>query len=262
MKPLLLHFLRHIWHSKILFSVLLISIFIHYSALSLLRSSSVTVQGVVSTIGARQGFYISVFLDLFCGFFLSAAFGIWLMTYFYEKTRASLYFVLPISKWIHVASHAIIFVLLVFFQKIVSLILYLSIFKNEAFTFLGSNLSVFLISHLFELLVFLTMSFVLALGSLVLGPVVTFFAAGIYFFVSQIFGIFFKFNWSALLNTQTPKVDGIKSLYDVLPPVGNIIFDLRVLMGGENTTAWGLWAVWLAIFVSCFYFKIKSRPQY
>lgn len=262
MKPLLLHFFKHIWHSKILFSILFISILIHYSALSLLRSSSVTVQGVVSTIGARQGFFISIFLDLFCGFFLAAAFGIWLMTYFYEKNRGSLYFVLPISKWVNVASHAILFIFLVLFQKIVSLILYLMIFKGEAVTFLGSNMSVFLVSHLFELLVFLTISFILALGSLVLGPIVTFFAAGIYFFVSQIFGIFFKFNWSGLLNMETPRVDGIKSVYDILPPVGDIIFDLRVLMGGESTSSWWLWLIWLSIFVSCFYFKIKSRPQY
>ena len=84
------------------------------------------------------------------------------------------------------------------------------------------------------------------------------------FFVLQVGGAVLKFDFSQFMAEPPPALNSARSIYQFLPPLGEMVFDLRhgfkephlVL----NHTV--LWAVWFGIFVCLFRWKIRMPAKY
>ena len=101
--------------------------------------------------------------------------------------------------------------------------------------------------------------FAFALSSMVFGQVPTFFFGMITFFALQGFGSLFRFGVEHVYNAT----DGFwywgPRVYRLLPPVGEVVFDLKEGFNKsfESYEHFWLWGVWLVIFVLLFRLKLR-----
>jgi hypothetical protein len=107
---LLLQNYRHILRTRLLAFLLAFSVLIQFMGLRLLNNVSFDFDGHMvlgSLIDKRDVIFVSLFLQLFTGTFLSAVYGIWMVPYLHRGPRSPLTFTLPVPKWMYPVSYAL-----------------------------------------------------------------------------------------------------------------------------------------------------------
>jgi hypothetical protein len=117
---------------------------------------------------------------------------------------------------------------------------------------------------LMETLAFEVFAFAFAVSAMTFGQIPTFFLATLTFFVLQITGAVLKIDLAHYISGPLPSLDRIRAIYDAFPPIGELVFDLRhgfvepgLLLGHSLR-----WAVWLAVFVLIFRWKLRYPARY
>lgn len=254
----------HIIRSRLFFLVLIFSFFIQFVGIHILHSATIHFQGVLSRMGPKEGVFVSLFFELFTGAFLSAVFGIWLMPYAHQGSRSALTFTLPISKWYFALSYSLSMLALLIVQHVMMLTCYglvfgFTTFLSSAFPWQG------LISCLLlETLAFEVLSFAFAISSMTFGQIPTFFLGTIVFFLFQLGGAFFKIDLEQYMIENTLTLRVARLIYQALPPLGELVFDLRHGFATPSLLFWHSlsWAAWLGIFAGLFRWKTRFPAKY
>jgi len=226
---------------------LLFAFLVPFIGLKMMGLVNEHLQGVVSAVVGYDTLFVALFLQLATGAFVSAVYGIWLVPYLHQGMRGPLTFAMPLSRWCFPAAYGITALGLLVTQH---LILLLSFGLNFGFsTFLAkdfpwSGLAGVLV---LETLAFETLTFVLACLALVLGQIPTFFLGAVGLFVLQMGAAFFRFDLATIVDQIPAWVPTGKALYSVLPPFGELVFDIRALFVRPGFHLhFVAWASWLA----------------
>lgn len=249
----------HTIRSKMFIWMVVFSFLIQVIGLKIMGKMTLSVQGMVSVIGNREAVFISLFFQLFIGFFISAIYGIWMAPYPHQGQRSMLTYMLPISKWSFPLSYLVTFLFLMLIQYGIQIFALGYVFGGEIFK--TENIlwgRVFIILSL-ELLAFLTCMMGFSFSSLTFGQITTFFIGVFYVFIAQVSGTLLRFMDripGVELNTQMSKFE---TFYRLLPPVGELVFDVKSIFSGkfENQNTIFIWGVWLIIFTCLFRWKIR-----
>lgn len=259
MLALLSQNLKHILRTRLLFFLFIFSFVIQYFGVRILHSATIQFQGVISTIDAKDSLFLALVFQIFTGAFLSAVYGIWMVPYAHQGLRSQLTFTLPVSKWAFPLAYAISMLGLLIFQH---LILFTCYGMNFGFGFfLAPN---FPWAGLFNCLVVETVAFEMclfafAVSSMSLGQVPTFFLSSTVLFVLQLTGGILRLNLGSIGMNKSSALEMIRSIYNWLPPVGELVYDLRngYLRPDWASRSLALWAIWLAAFVLLFRYKLR-----
>lgn len=256
----------HIFRSRLLMFVLAFSIFVQVVGLKFLGSMTISFQGETALIGARQAFFAALFFQLFVGFFISAVYGIWMVPYAHQGSRSTLTYVLPVSKWYFPVVYSAAFVLLLALQYMVMFAGLGFVYGWAIYTSEKLALDAIALCLLIQAIAFITCMIGFAVASLSFGQIATFFLGTAFLFVTQLIGTVSRFaqQYSAL--GQMPGVPDVSStwttirqIYGFLPPLGELVFDMREAFKGEFTAFghWYLWGVWFVIFALLFRWKLR-----
>jgi len=229
---------RYIFRSKLLFLLMLFSFFLHYVGLNLVQQMTISVKGLVSTVGPREGMFVSIFLSLFVGFFLSAIYGIWMVPYFHQGERSQLTFVLPVSKWLFPIVYSGSLFVLVLMEFGIMLGSFSLVFGKEAILHPKFSWSALGTCLLLEVTAFQFLLFSFSVLSLVFGQMSTLFLGAMAFIILQVAGTVFRFGFDQSVFYQA---------YQLLPPLGELIFNLKQTFS-QGEFPWGhfgLWILWL-----------------
>jgi hypothetical protein len=258
---LLLQNYRHILRTRLLAFLLAFSVLIQFMGLRLLNNVSFDFDGHMvlgSLIDKRDVIFVSLFLQLFTGTFLSAVYGIWMVPYLHRGPRSPLTFTLPVPKWMYPVSYALTMLTLLGLLYSIMFASYALVFgphilldASFPWKFVGGCLGI-------ETLAFEVLTFAFAVCSLTLGEVGTFFVGVSAIVALQVAALLFRVN-SHYLKLQTEAVSLGTRIYESLPPVGELVFDLYAQFKGEPDAMRNivLWAVWLVIFAIIFRVKLS-----
>jgi hypothetical protein len=255
---------RHIFRTRVLFFLLGFSVMIQFFGLRLLNNVTVNIDGHIvmgSLIDKRDVIFVSLFLQLFTGSFLAAVYGIWLVPYLHRGARGPLTFTLPVPRWMFPLAYGLTLLGLLGLLYAIMFASYALVFGVSVFTeasfpwkFVWGCLGI-------ETLSFEVLTFAFASCSLVLGEVGTFFVGAASIVGLQVAALLFRVN-SHYFRFQSEAVSLGTRIYENLPPVGELVFDLYSQFKGESyeTRNVFLWLAWLAIFAMLFLVKL-SRPS-
>ena len=251
--------LRYIVRSRLLFLLLVFSFLLHYVGLSFMKQATVSIQGFVSSIGPREGMFVSVYLSLFMGLFLSAIYGIWMVPYLHQGERSLLTFVLPVSKWLYPAVYFLSFLILILLEFGILLGSFTWIFGKEALLTPRFSWGALGTCLLIETLAFEFLLFFFSILSMSVGHVMTlFFAAGGFIFL-QVIGTLFRFGFDQFAQEAGGNWLIALRIYSYLPPLGELIFNLKQTFsqGGFPTGHLILWSVWFLLGFLFFRFLLR-----
>lgn len=263
MGALLLQNLRHIVRTRLLVFLLLFSFLIQYAGVKLLRSVTVNFQGIISTIDAKDALFIGLLFQLFTGAFLAAVYGIWMVPHAHQGQRSHLTFTLPVSKWMYPLAYAISMLGLLALQHLILVVCYSMNFGFEAFADPKFPWQGLALCVLMETLAFEMFLFAFAFSSMTLGQIPTFFLGVSLSFVLQVAGALFRFDLEKITAEggvgDFSTLKGMRWFYNKLPPVGELVYDLRhgFLKPEWVNSSLMLWAIWLVIFVLLFRYKLR-----
>lgn len=255
--------MRFVVRSRLLFLIILFSCFLHYVSLSLTQHATVSVQGFISNIGPRQGMFVSVFISLFMGMFLSAIYGIWMLPYLHQGERSLLTFVLPVSKWLYPLVYGLSFLLLMLIEFGILVGSFGIVFGREALADPRFSWHALIICGLICLLATQVFLFLFGFLSLVLGHMMTLFVSAGAFITLQIASSLFHSGLDHYAEETGGGLLMIYQVYQVLPPLGELIFSLKEsfskgVFPGHHLL---MWSIWLLISVGLFRLAIrKPRP--
>lgn len=207
-------------------------------------------------IGPREGIFLSLYFQLFAGIFLAAVYGIWMIPYLHTGPRVSLTFTLPVSRWKFPIAYAITFLGLILLEQFVMFGSFVAVFGfeplfSEKFPWVGLLACISL-----EVLAFEASMFAFALSSLIFGQIPTFFLGMMGFFVLQTAGSLLRID--RLMDGAGGMLTGLADIYKFLPPLGEIIFDLKQGFTKSFTdhSHFYLWFLWILIFATLFLVKL------
>ena len=261
MFALLLQNTKHILRTRLLFFLMGFAIVIQFFGLRLINNVTLNFDGHImmgSLIDKRDVIFVSLFLQLFTGSFLAAVYGIWMVPYLHKGQRSPLTFTLPISKWFYPLSYALsMLALLVLLYLIMfasyALVLGPQILFNAGFPwqFVFSCLAI-------ETIAFEALMFAFAFMSLSLGEVGTFFVGITAIVALQVSALLFRVN-AHYLRLENEAVSTGTRVYQSLPPVGELVFDLYKEFKGEGLEIRNivLWAIWAVVFAILFRVKLS-----
>ena len=89
---------RFISRSRMIYLILIFSSMVHYAGMKFLNHLTLSIQGVISTLGPKEAIYTAFFLQIFTGLSISSVYGIWVAPYIHRGDRSVLTHMLPISK--------------------------------------------------------------------------------------------------------------------------------------------------------------------
>lgn len=248
----------HIFRSRLLFLFLIFSGFLHFSGLKIMHKLTLSIEGVMQVIGPREGIFLSLYFQLFAGFFLAAVYGIWMIPYLHTGSRVSLTFTLPVKRWKYPLSYGLTFLSLIFMEQLIMFASFAFVFGMEAFYSPKFPWSGLLACIGLEVLAFEASVFAFALSSLIFGQVPTFFFGMFGFFVLQTMGSLLRVGFDRFLENSGGVWTVVTSVYGMLPPLGEIIFDLKQGFTKSFTeySHFYLWTVWLVVFSGLFLLKL------
>lgn len=254
--------LRHIVRTRLLVFLLLFSFLIQYVGVKILRSMTINFQGIISTIDSKDALFIGLVFQLFTGAFLAAVYGIWMVPHAHQGQRSQLTFTLPVSKWAFPLAYSLSMLGLLALQHGILFICYWMNFGWETLVATRFPWQSVAICVCFETLAFEMFLFAFAFSSMTLGQIPTFFLGASVFFSLQVAGALFRFSMdkpSVLMTGKFSQLETARSVYQKLPPVGDLIYDLRqnFLKPDWKHPSLMLWAIWLAIFVLLFRYKLR-----
>lgn len=241
---------------------MLVSFIVQYLGLKFIHFSTLAFNGIMATIGIREGIFVVVFLQLFTGSLLAAAYGIWVVPYLHQGQRSQLTFALPVVRWKYPLAYGMSMMVLLLLQELVALFCYGLVFGFGGFLADTFYWRAFFLSFLLEMVAFEMVMFGFAVSSLSLGQIPTFFLGMVCVFLLQMGGIIFHIEWERYLEIEAPWYHWSRYIYERLPPVGELIFELRnnFKTGSFSENHLALWGVWLVIFVIFFYLKLRYPP--
>lgn len=259
MRALVFQNLLHIFRSRLLFLFLLFSAFLHFSGLKIMHKLTMTIEGVIQVIGPREGIFLSLYFQLFAGIFLAAVYGIWMIPYLHTGQRASLTFTLPVSRWKFAVSYALTFLVLILTEQVIMFGSFAFVFGTEPFFAEKFPWVALLSCILLEILAFEASVFAFALSSLLFGQIPTFFLGMMSFFVLQTLGSLIRVGFDRIAETTGGTWAFLVGVYRYLPPLGEIIFDLREGFNKAFQTHFHfyLWVAWCLIFMGLFLLKLN-----
>jgi len=240
--------LRYIVKSRLLFLLLIFSFLLHYVGLSLVRQATFSFQGIVSTVGPREGMFVSIYLSLFMGLFLSAIYGVWMVPYFHQGERSLLTFVLPVSKWLYPFVYALSFLILILLEYGILLGSFTWVFGKEAVFSPRFSWGALGTCLLIETLAFEFLLFFFGTLSMSVGQMMTLFIATGTFIVLQVAGTLFRFGF-----------ESYSEIYRLLPPLGELIFNIKQTFsqGIFPSGHLALWFVWFVLGIFLFRFSLR-----
>lgn len=260
--PLLVVNTLHLLRARLLVILLVFAFVVQWLGLHFVGLLNTKLQGVFASVMGNETLFVSLFYQLFTGGFVAAVYGIWMVPYLHHGSRNALTFVLPLPRWAFSLGYGVTMLLLLLALQIVMLLTFgtnlgFSVFSDAEFPWKGLLMCVLLQTLAFE-----TLMFAFALGSLMLGPVPTFFLGGTVVFALQVGGAFFRIDLENFTGELPAWYATVKKIYDYLPPLGELIFDLRqqFLTPSIKDGHFWLWAGWLALFVLLFTLRL-GRPS-
>lgn len=182
-----------------------------------------------------------------------------MIPYAHQGPRSGLTFTLPVSKWLFALTYGLSMLLLLIIQHVVMLCAYGMIFGFSTFLTAKFPWSGFVSCLLLETLAFEVFAFGFALSSMTFGQIPTFFLGSMVFVFMQLAGAFFNVDLTRYLENPPASIEVARGIYRLLPPLGEIVFDLRhgfsepSLLVNHSI----LWAVWLGILVALFRWKLR-----
>lgn len=253
----------HIFRTRLVFLFLLFSAFLHFSGLKIIHKLTMTIEGVLQVIGPREGIFLSLYFQLFAGIFLAAVYGIWMIPYLHTGPRVALTFTLPVSKWKFPIAYALTFLGLILLEQVVMFGSFAAVFGTAALSTPGFPWAGLLSCIGLEILAFEVSMFAFALSSLIFGQVPTFFLGMMGFFTLQTVGSLLRIGFEKALESTGGVWATIAQIYRYLPPLGEIIFDLKLgfTKSFSDHSHFYLWGVWLLIFGVLFLAKLHFPAQ-
>lgn len=251
--------LRYVLRSRLLVLLLVFSFLLHYVGLSLVKNTFFSEQGIISSVGPRQGMFVSLYLSLFMSVFLAIIYGVWMVPYLHQGERSLLTFVLPVTKWSYPLVYFFTFLLLFLLECVILVGSFGWVFGKEVllqprFSWMALFFCLILISLVGEFLLFCS-----SVLSLVIGQLSTIFVMAAAFISLQVMGTLFRFGLDQYAQDQGGKLLTTYQIYRFLPPLGELIFTLKQTysQGYFPTHQVISWALWLIALFLLFRFVIR-----
>lgn len=250
--------LRHIVRTKLLLVLLIFSFLVQYAGVRFVQSVTIKVQGLITGFDSKDSLFVALLFQLFTGAFLSAVYGIWLVPYAHQGQRSHLTFTLPVSKWLFPLTYALSMLALLLLQHVVMALSFGANFGFDVFLTAKFPWDGLLICIVLETLAFEVFTFAFAASAMTVGQIPTFFMGGMAMFMLQLSGAVFRYNLDRFAGNG-PAFDLARWIYFKLPPVGELVYDLRLNFVKPNWTDPHLilWAIWLVVFVLLFRLKLR-----
>ncbi len=258
--------LLHVYRNRLIVLGILAGLLFEFAGLHVLHNLTLSFQNVVSELGWKQSLFVAFFLQLFSGFFVSAAAGIWLLPYPHQGLRAVLTYITPISPFSIAGAQLALIFLLLGLQFSLGLGVFafssgLEPFRTGEFPWRGA-LTCFALAGLAGS----TLAFWLAAISMRLGAVAAFLMSAFVLTTLQIYGTLLRIGSSQSLEQFAEVFDRWRTLYRFLPPFGDLIFNLRDTLfktaetvEASQPVSWLGWAAWLVLGVLAFTFSQKAQ---
>lgn len=250
--------LRYVVRSRLLYLVLAFSFGLHFLGLKTLKAVTVNVQGMVSSVGPREGIFVSLFFSLFMGTFVSVVYGIWMVPYQHQGPRSQLTFVLPLSKWLYPAVYGTVHLILMLIEFAILFLSFGAIYGWGELQ--GSYFSwpAVLTCLSIELLAFWFFLFAFSFFSMTVGQVTTFFIGVMSFFMLQVAGAGFRLGLEEY-GHLSGNWESYHQIYRLFPPMGELIFNLKTVFSKGTVPVDHLvsWVVWILVFVLLFRWKLR-----
>lgn len=254
--------IRYVIRARLPLLLLVFSVLLHYTGLSIVRQTTVATQGFISTVGPREGMFVSIYLSLFMGVFLAAIYGIWMLPFFHQGERSLLTFVIPVSKWFYPICYALTFLGLIMLEFCILFGSFAWVFGKQAlFQSWFSWRAVFTCLFI-QVLAVETLVFFFGFLSIALGHIMTLFLMAGSFIVLQVAGTLFRFGLDHFAEEMGGNLLMSYKIYQWLPPLGELIFNLKQTFsqGGVPTQHLFLWGFWLVVSLGLFRLVIR-RPH-
>lgn len=243
----LLHVLRY----RLLVLMFAFSFLIQFVALKIMHAASINVEGVIFPIGPVRTLFLALFFQFFLGIFLSIVYGVWMVPYLHKGGRALVTYSLPVPKGAYLWAYGLTLLVLVFCQHCILLANYGFLFGFGSFfqeTFPWRD---FLGCLFLETVAFLACMYGLAVSSMTIGQIATLFLGAGTFFILQVFGGLSRIDAVQQFASTRPGLHWIMQIYTWLPPIGEMIFDLKDgfflhLSVSYSVLKWSVWALLLA----------------
>jgi hypothetical protein len=260
--------LIHLFRSRLLAFIILFSVAVQYFAVKLVKSAtlyiSFSIQGSSGLIQESESYFVALLASCFAGIFLAAVYGTWIAPYLHRGPRSALTHMLPVSRWYFPAAHALAFAVLLVIQAL-ALVWSLGVNLGWAKVFSADfPLKGIAWGFLLQTLAFYVVLFGTAASSMTLGALPTFFltylSCGALTVARAL--LFFENNPLAEELGATGFVANVRWIISKLPPVGDLLVDMRVAFTKQvlPTQHLALWAIWLVAFVIWFRWRLGS-PQ-
>ncbi len=250
MNAILKFHLLHLSRSKLLPLWILFSILTQYVVAKVVSSASIHIQGAEAILGVRETVAVLLYAQFFIGGLLALVFGVWVVPYFHEDSRAPLTFALPVSKWVFPLVYGLTFLGMLLLQAALGLGV---LFFQGGSQFLASSefpWQLFLSGQFTTAVALLVMVFLLSCFSFYVGKAATIILTSGLLFVLQLSGVVFK---------NGVGLDSLwRKVYLILPPFGEVLIDLGGKPFWEGVPLYhsGIWCVWLCLLVSLFRFRL------
>lgn len=238
MIPFLRFHLLQVWRSRLLLLWLFFSFFAQYGTAKMLSAAKIQYQQAQVIMDLSQIVTALLLTNFFSGMVLAAVFGIWTVPYLHEESRAQLTFSLPFSKWIFPAVYATSFFLL-FLTQLAALLLSLGFqFGFSAWLDPLFPWQTFAVASLISLLALEAVVFFLAVSSMAFGKAGAVIGGATLFLILMVSAAFFQ--------AGVGKDGAWYQLYSVLPPLGEVLFDMKRGSLSESPTPYHLllWVLW------------------
>ncbi len=250
----------HLLRSRLLIFIALFSMVVQYYAVKLVKSATVylslSVQGNETLIQESESYFVAVIASYFAGTFLAAVYGAWIAPYLHRGSRSALTHMLPISRWAFPAAHALTFGVLLLFQFLTLVWALGANLGWQSVLSSGFPWKGILCCFVLQGLSLYVILFGAAATSMMLGSLPTFFLTNIVcsgLVVARLLVYFSESSFAEKMGNTGP-MSNIKWVLEKMPPMGDLLFDLRTAFESQRlpTEHLALWAIWLAAFVVCF----------
>jgi len=257
----------HTVRSKLLMTLGVASFFLPYGWFELAKTVNIRFQGKVVNFDGEQVLLGGLFLTLFISGFLAASYGMWIMPALHSGRRGQIIYVLPIRKWLFPIAYALVLFIMLAGQQACMLLALRISYGTEFYLEPGFFFGKYIPCLVLISMAYVGVSFFFGLLAFNFSPMATFFwGIGSLFFL-QGWGILFELNNNLSLAQYFPNIDAMANFYRYLPPMGDLILDIRktIRFGGwtyGHYLGMGCWllVVWVLVAVRI-WFPPKNLRQ-
>ncbi|MBI1861031.1 MAG: hypothetical protein HYR96_08950 [Deltaproteobacteria bacterium] len=242
--------IKHVVRTRLVYLVFAFSVLSQIGGLKLTHEGLSASAGLLPTLKSQQSVFIALFLELFGGVMLCVVYGVWVVPYLHSGSRAQLTLVLPVRRAAFACSGAIGLLALLLVQFATMIVVYGYVLGFGGLAPAVFPWQYFFIGAALESLCFLSLTFLFSALSVSTGPITAFFL-GVTVLSGLQFGGVLKAvgKFLASKGMQTGSfLDWVK-IYDLLLPVGELVFQLKVIGTSEINLGVALakWVVWIVV---------------